>query len=79
MPEYEYSCKKCEQVFVIERSMQDFSSDRSDCSCSHCGSENVSRIWNANFLSARTQQASKSDTSMCATNPAVSKSCCPCD
>jgi putative FmdB family regulatory protein len=43
MPVYEYRCQECRKVFGIERSM----SDSSQASCQECGSENVSRIWNA--------------------------------
>jgi putative FmdB family regulatory protein len=43
MPVYEYRCQKCRVVFGVERSMNDSSA----ASCSECGTEDVSRIWNA--------------------------------
>ena len=78
MPEYEYNCKKCEKAFVIERSM----TDSSPAKCTHCGSDNLSRVWNANFLSSKTastKPGAAAEAAMCATNPAKPKSCCPCD
>lgn len=44
MPYYDYRCKACREVFTVERSM---SEDASTAACSQCGSEDVSRIWNA--------------------------------
>ena len=43
MPSYEYRCQKCRQIFAVERSMN----DTAQATCSACGSEDVSRIWNA--------------------------------
>ena len=79
MPIYEYRCKKCEQAFAIERSM----SDSSPVTCSHCGDNNIARIWNVSFLSGSTKAGTKSDTAAqntgtCASNPSQPKSCCPC-
>ena len=77
MPEYEYRCKKCEGAFVIERSM----SDSSMATCTHCGSDDLSRVWGANFLSgkvASTKSGVTAETGTCATNPAKPKNCCPC-
>ncbi|MBI1270928.1 hypothetical protein GC174_10895 [bacterium] len=42
MPQYDYRCQECRKVFTVERSMN----ESSECSCEHCGSEDVSRIWN---------------------------------
>ncbi|MBU6452082.1 MAG: zinc ribbon domain-containing protein [Cyanobacteria bacterium REEB67] len=42
MPSYDYRCQECREAFTVERSM----TDSSETSCSHCGSANVSRIWN---------------------------------
>ncbi len=77
MPEYEYRCKQCEKAFVIERSMNDSSS----VACTICGGDDLSRVWNANFLSgksASTKNAASAQTEMCATNPTKPKNCCPC-
>jgi putative FmdB family regulatory protein len=43
MPLYEYRCQKCREVFGIERSM----TDETAAACIGCGSDDVSRIWNA--------------------------------
>jgi len=43
MPVYEYRCQECRTVFGVDRSMNDTSAT----SCQDCGSESVSRIWNA--------------------------------
>lgn len=81
MPEYEYRCKKCEQTFAIERSM----SDSSPVNCSHCQSNDLARIWGANFLTGSkngansdSKSGSAAGSEMCASDPAKSKSCCPC-
>jgi putative FmdB family regulatory protein len=42
MPQYDYRCLDCRQVFTIERSM----SDSGEPNCESCGSANASRIWN---------------------------------
>jgi putative FmdB family regulatory protein len=42
MPQYDYRCLDCRQVFTIERSM----SDSVEPACQACGSCNSSRIWN---------------------------------
>lgn len=42
MPSYDYRCTDCREPFTVERSMK----DSTETSCAHCGSENVSRIWN---------------------------------
>lgn len=44
MPYYEYRCQECREVFGVERSMSESSEA---CNCDKCGSDNVSRIWNA--------------------------------
>ncbi len=78
MPEYEYRCKKCNQTFSIERSMN----DSSTVSCSHCNSADLARIWNANFLSGNTKAGisagASTQAAMCDSNPTKPKSCCPC-
>lgn len=77
MPEYEYRCKKCEQAFIIERSM----SDASAAACVHCGSENLTRVWTASVLSGKagsTTAGTAPSAGMCATNPSKPKNCCPC-
>lgn len=74
MPEYEFRCKKCDQDFVIERSM----SDTSAVACAQCGSDNISRIWNASVLSGKSSGAAAPASDMCASNPSKPKSCCPC-
>jgi putative FmdB family regulatory protein len=43
MPSYDYRCQECRQAFQVERSMN----DPAVAQCDGCGSENVSRIWNA--------------------------------
>lgn len=82
MPEYEYRCKNCQQVFSIERSMN-ASADEAIGSCSHCGSVDLARIWGANFLAAsvngpEAKASSVAQSGMCASNPSQPKSCCPC-
>ena len=42
MPQYDYRCQTCREVFSEERSMN----EASDPKCA-CGSKEVSRIWNA--------------------------------
>lgn len=42
MPSYDYRCTDCREPFTVERSMK----DSSETNCEHCGSQNVSRIWN---------------------------------
>jgi putative FmdB family regulatory protein len=42
MPSYDYRCTDCREPFTVERSMK----DSTETNCEHCGSENVSRIWN---------------------------------
>ncbi len=44
MPAYDYRCKDCRQTFTVERSM---SESGDDSACEHCGSKEVTRIWNA--------------------------------
>ncbi len=77
MPEYEYRCKKCEQDFIIERSIN----DSSTAICTKCGSENLTRIWNASILSGKagsTTSSASTSADVCATNPSKPKNCCPC-
>jgi len=50
MPLYEYRCQKCREVFGIERSMNETSQAR----CEKCGTEDVSRIWNATIRAGGT-------------------------
>jgi putative FmdB family regulatory protein len=45
MPSYDYRCTDCREPFTVERSMK----DSSETNCEHCGSANVSRIWNMMF------------------------------
>jgi len=65
MPQYDYRCQDCRQVFTIERSM----TESYDPNCSHCGSSKATRIWNAFIMSSGTTQdvgqgaASSSETS----------------
>lgn len=47
MPSYDYRCTDCRETFTVERSMK----DSSETSCAHCGSEEVSRIWNMHIRS----------------------------
>ena len=42
MPQYDYRCQSCREVFSEERSMHETSEPK--CAC---GSQEVSRIWNA--------------------------------
>jgi len=42
MPSYDYRCTDCRETFTVERSMK----DSSETNCEHCGSGEVSRIWN---------------------------------
>lgn len=44
MPYYEFRCQQCREVFGEERSMSEASNP---ATCSSCGSDQVSRIWNA--------------------------------
>jgi putative FmdB family regulatory protein len=76
MPEYEYHCKKCEKAFVIERSM----ADSSAATCAHCNSDDISRVWNVNFLSGKvtSTKSGAATAEACATNPTKPKNCCPC-
>lgn len=43
MPSYDYRCQECREQFSVERSMTE---DASGTVCEHCGSAEVSRIWN---------------------------------
>lgn len=43
MPQYDYRCQSCREVFSEDRSMH----ETADPKCEHCGSASVSRIWNA--------------------------------
>lgn len=43
MPQYDYRCQDCRQLFTIERSMN----ESYDPDCTHCGSSKATRIWNA--------------------------------
>ena len=77
MPEYEYRCKKCEQIFAVERSMNDSSS----VNCAHCNSTDLARIWGVNFVTANAKAGNNKSAAQgeaCASNPAKPKSCCPC-
>jgi putative FmdB family regulatory protein len=80
MPEYEYRCRNCQQTFSIERSMH----ESADGKCTHCDSADTARIWGVNFVGTSTKkgQTNAASTSaasgMCESNPAQSKSCCPC-
>lgn len=47
MPQYDYRCQDCRQIFTIERPM----SESGDPSCTHCTSTNTSRIWNVFIVS----------------------------
>lgn len=46
MPYYEYRCLECRKPFGVERPM----GNTSAVACQECGSEKVSRIWNAFIL-----------------------------
>lgn len=50
MPLYEYRCQKCRDVFGVERSM----TEEGTPGCVSCGSDDVSRIWNAVIRSGGT-------------------------
>ena len=41
MPSYDYSCKKCNENFTIEKSMN----DETKPMCPKCNSDEVARIW----------------------------------
>ncbi len=41
MPSYDYNCKECDEIFTIEKSMNDDSVP----DCPKCGSANVSKVW----------------------------------
>ncbi len=52
MPQYDYRCQDCRQLFTIERSM----TETVEPACQACGSSNASRIWNAFILAGGSTQ-----------------------
>ncbi len=53
MPSYDYRCQSCRETFEIERSMN----DQTKPVCTHCQSEEVSRIFTVNIATGSKSSA----------------------